>query len=462
MIMRYSLGLILSSVIATASQALAQSAAPSQSFSPASWNTAPPYVQRYELGAATGSDVFDDIVRFKTRAQLATADDGYNFAYKGPEIIAAMGDHLRVFSYQCGRLVPGASITGASYALPHASAQVAFTPGNRHIFTYEPALGRCNLYTVSGTTVTALGAVTGADYATRSVVIQSCPASPGSTNPISNIAMSDNGYLAISKTASPYVEISKLSGNMFYALAPVASPGARPSYMSFTGDGMLFVASDGSSTNTKVYAQTQSSKFIQLGSAPYNGLSQPASMPTSPKAVSFSPDGRYLAMPYTTGSSVFIHIWRIDDGNKFVKLTNTVLADTNAYLGISASGTQALVNAFVFSQDSKYLAIAGSDSSYANNYLVLYKIDSGDIFTPVTVRLGGYETADATRSISAIAFAPDSSYMIVSLAYTGSNTTRQPSIIPVNRVTPTVWGAFSSEQVTWSGTYMPRIIAVRR
>lgn len=153
--------------------------------------------------------------------------------------------------------------------------------------------------------------------------------------------------------------------------------------------------------------------------------------------------------------------WSVDmaqTSSRFTALTS---------LTIASSGT-ATVTAMAFSPDSKYLAVAGGNATTSNGYLRLYKIEPNNVFAEIRpsisgvsgINLGGYESTSTNISISALAFAPDSSYLVAAVDI-DNTATMTPRILVIEQITPTIWGAYSALQQSWTSGYMPKHIAVR-
>ncbi len=308
-------------------------------------NSVPNYVQKDEMVDMGSAAPFDDIVRFKTRWQMQNYDDQYNFAYLGPQIFVgfdqSLGIGVQAMTYQCGELA-----LGTNY--PYADAQVAFGPLNQNLFIYSTAAsGTCKLFSISGNTVSDLGAA-----------VDSCPADGGT------LTMSTNtGVVAMTRAGTPYLQLWKLSGNHLYELnptAPVSPPLVKqPSMLSITADGVFLALSDGG--NTGVYMRRDDGSYLEMGTGALKNLSQPSPLPPGAiTGLAFSPNGRYLAI----GNSAAVQIWRLPPPSPS---PTPSWAPLSGIISIAAP-----LNVLRFSPDGRYLAAGGG--SGGNSYLYIYSI----------------------------------------------------------------------------------------
>jgi WD40 repeat protein len=111
------------------------------------------------------------------------------------------------------------------------------------------------------------------------------------------------------------------------------------------------------------------------------------------QALSFSPDGKFLAINSANGGSPFLLIYQIS-GQTFTKLANPSLLPTNGVMSLC------------FSTDSQYL-VCGQTGNTTSLTATIYKI-SGSTFTKITfnVNLGPCRSCD---------FSPDMNYMVLGI-----------------------------------------------
>jgi type II secretory pathway pseudopilin PulG len=357
------------------------------------------YVQKSPTGdTAVSADVYDDLVRYKDRWQLENYDDTYNYTgYKGPNLFVGFnraGASSSVIAYQrqCGAWSKQSDFTLAPNLmtnLPTFKTWVGFTPGNQHLFTYS--FSGCFLYRIKAD----------GNYTDLGGGVASCPDYLTYSGSI-KLAMSNNGYMAISSTVSTYLFLWKLIGDRYVSL-PLTStlfkPGTAPGTVSPTAPEMLTFSKDANymalavsgavSPNLIVYKRAGDT-FTALGST-----LQPASVPAKNiSAIAFSPDGKWFAL--TLSSGVY-YVWSIANsaGAPFSLVIN----------GVGIAGTP-IITAMQFSPDGKYLAMAGGAAGGDN--IVIYKID-GTTFTALALPTGWVDAA--AYGGNSIAFSPDSKYI---------------------------------------------------
>lgn len=318
------------------------------------------YVQRNQnLNEKTAASYFDDIVRYKERWQLATPEDAINDdGYRGPDLAIGYekvgSGTVYVYKNKCGAFVKQADLSPLPTNIPRG---VAFTANNQHLLTYS-GLG-CNLYKIS-----TAGTLTNLPSAFSTA----CP-----YNSTAVMALSNNGYLAIStSTSSAVINLWKQSGDRFIALPSLTHSDASVAELSFSPDAKL-LAVRSATTTSKIYKR----KGDSFSSAAAD-ITQPANLSfyNTPVSLVFSPDGRYLVdMEYWTANSVFyLSSWRVLEGStvSFAQLTSFSPFTLNS------------LNNIVFSPDGRYFIIDDVAAS------LLCNIDPGDVFCGGSILNSGY------------------------------------------------------------------------
>lgn len=333
------------------------------------------YVQRSQnFNTSTTANYFDDIVRYKERWQLSSAEDAsYGNGYWNADLAIAFQEASTgtVYTYknQCGAFVKQADLS----PLPTEIARgVAFTANNQHLLTYS-ALG-CNLYKLTGTS---------------SVSDLSSAFSTNCTyNAAGNMALSNNGYLAIADGTN--IKFWKQSGDSFVKLATANDLTNANTLISFSPDATYFaVLPTATGTTIPVYKRIAGDIFTTTGvTAPSHATT------TTKNSVAFSPDGRYLAAT----SSANIYLWRVLSNGSFVALTTISPAASTGLTGIT------------FSPDGRYFVVGRAETPY----LIIYKIDPNDTFTALTAPTGLPTASTGTG----FAFSADSNYLVMLTANT--------------------------------------------
>lgn len=333
------------------------------------------YVQAEALQLGTVA-AFDDIVRYKERWQLATLEDTLSDkGYRGPTLAvgfakAASAGSVYIYKPNCG----GWTTQTALATLPTISSGnsfVGFTANNQHLLTYSET--GCGLYKIIGASTPILQAST----------IPNCP-----TYNITNaVALSNNGYLAISANSTT-VKLSRQAGDAFLTLSDL-TVAAIPTALSFARNADYLA----NSTDGNIYRRSGNS-FAILGAG------TPTGMPPSPTTVAFSPDGKYYAAVKTST----VYLWRVPTNDK------PLITDFAALTSLTPGGSTALTGV-TFSPDGQYMAVGRAETPY----LLLYKIDPGDTFTPVTITSTGIPSASTGLGFS---FSSDSSFVAMTTANT--------------------------------------------
>lgn len=197
---------------------------------------------------------------------------------------------------------------------------------------------------------------------------------------VSDVAFSPDGHhLALSSISSPNLRVYRRDGNSYTQLTIEQPSGssARNGCLSFSGDGkFLAIGTDG---GINVYLRSGDS-FTKLAT----GINA-----TVPSSLSFSMDGRFLVST-SQASLNSVSIWRIE-GQNFI--------DTNLS-GVPSADR--LYYASKFSADSKYLALGCSQLPFVELYM----------FNGVTyVRVE--TSAQAAAAVADVEFSPGASYVVV-------------------------------------------------
>jgi hypothetical protein len=316
-----------------------------------------PYVQKDVM---EGGAAFDDVVRFKERWQMTSGTS----LYSGPQFVRATSTsgNFIIAGYKFGlsswvgtNNVWGSSLPGVPAGLAIAGATIKsinFTPNNMHLFVYASSSPYCFMVRRLGSQFANV----------PGTVVPSCP----TYNSGNAVAMSNNGYLAISNTADSTVRLWRQSGDGFVYLGGDLSPGLTVSEMSFSNNADMLLLRGAAGSSIKVYRRNANGLGFTL--APV----QPVMGGASPYLAAISPNGRHIAV-VDSGSPATLYLWRINQDNSFTSLTSKTTA-ANFYR----------FDRIAFSPDSKYIAI-GSITGAGNTSPVIYKIDAGDVFTGVNI-----------------------------------------------------------------------------
>ncbi len=192
----------------------------------------------------------------------------------------------------------------------------------------------------------------------------------------------DNVYLAVAHVASPYITIYKRSGDTFTKLSdPATLPTGNGRGCAFSYDGNYLAVVHATSPYITIYKRSGDT---------FTKLSDPATLPTGEgRSCSWSYDGNYLAVAHDT--SPYITIYK-RNGDTFTKITNPSTLPTGDGRGC------------FFSLNGLYLAVA----HVASPYITIYKIDNiSDTFVklPNPASLPGIDAG-------ACIFSYDSKYLV--------------------------------------------------
>ena len=333
------------------------------------------YVQRSQnLNSGNQANYFDDIVRYKERWQLSTAEDALNDdGYRGADLAIAYQKAVTgtVYTYknQCGVFVKQEDLSPPPSEIP---LSVAFTPGNKHLVSYSA--NGCDLYKITGA---------GIPVEQSSAFSTTC-----SYNPTGKMILANNGFLAVADNTN--IRFWRHSGDTFIKLPTISDLVNTDTLISFSADATYLAALPTATGTTVPVYKRRSNIFSNTGvSAPSH------TVPTTVKnSVAFSPDGKYLAAT----SSANIYLWRVLANGSFVALTTISPVASTALTGIT------------FSPDGLYFAVGRAETPY----LIIYKIDPNDTFTALTAPTGVPVASTGTG----FAFSKDSNYLIMLTADT--------------------------------------------
>jgi prepilin-type N-terminal cleavage/methylation domain-containing protein len=351
------------------------------------------YVQQDVTESTTVTNIFDDIVRYRERWQLQSADDHQSFTgYKGGHLIVgfAGGALVRsawVYQHACGTWNYQTDLLSTGTAPIVNTAVVGFTPNNQHLVAYSR--NGCGLYKInSDGSYTKLAAS----------AFPNCPTTYATYNATLKMAMSNNGYMVMISTVAPYIWFWKLTGDSFVSLslATTLNPPSTvlplaPTFISLTRDASYMVLATATSV---VLYKRQGDIFSQV-SATFT------SMPVANiTGLALSPDGRYLAVGEQADPPK-LYVWDISG----IVHGSTVATVYNAGIAADFDNPTALT----FSPDGNYLVMGGGNKVSGNDNIVIYKIDTGNTFTKLADPLDW--VSQAIRAGTAFAFSPDSRYI---------------------------------------------------
>lgn len=193
-------------------------------------------------------------------------------------------------------------------------------------------------------------------------VILSTPGSAPSGSHLSASWSSDDTYLAMGVSISPYIAIYKRSGDTFTKLSnPATLP---PSAHANSADGVSFDSSD-----TYLATTSSTTPFVTIykrSGDTFTKLSNPATLPPAAgTCCAFSPDTNYLVVGSTT-TSPFLTIYE-RSGDTFTKLSDP------------ATVPSAYVQSVAWDSTSTYLVLGVN----ASPYVMIYK-RSGSTFTKLS------------------------------------------------------------------------------
>lgn len=327
---------------------------------------------------------FDDIVRYKERWQMQNEkDEKFANYYGGPDMAISLDNNginnIKTFNIECGQFItyPGGQPPTINSTDPTTGLE--FTKNNEYLFAYNS--GNCYLYKINDASVTL-------------DTTQACPAYV--SGPDTAVSMSENGFLAITQSASPYVKIWKLNGNVFDEFTHTASTPvletalpSRPLGVKFSKDGTYLLAwRHTGSTYVRVYRKN--------GLRSYEKMTDPPSNPTYTLYGDVSADERMLAVGLNNTET--LRVWTIDPSvNPFGGPTNPF-----TYLGEHTEAVE-YPRALSFSPDGKYIVFATGTPSPTtlSSRIKIYKIDGTAVtYTPPTGSLthGGNIYTDAQFS----------------------------------------------------------------
>lgn len=381
------------------------------------------------------SSTFDDIVRFKEPWQLQIGNKTSVSGYQGADMIMSLSDDVNddftshPFETQCGRW---ATFTGSGgwgdwdiIAPPYG---MEIFDNNRKLFVAFRAAGGssyCTLDSLTKDTYTSISIAAGLG----------ATCSTYNASPLNSASISKNGYIVITKSAAPYIDMWKINGDYAYQFsgtspAVILSPSslltAMPTKVVISSTGKYIAM-------TRNVATTYTYIFMRTGDRTYTRLTDPSNKPDPTGAIAFSKDEKLLAM--AVNASPNIRVWSINPANgAFTELASSPLTG-----GVP---TTAVMN---FSPDGRYLGYAGGGPVNAANYstqIALYRVNNTSPVTLTQLALSGAFTYGGT-AFTDIGFSPNADFMI--LPFTGSGDNKQGIIF---RRTSTTTFAYHSDLLT--------------
>jgi len=348
------------------------------------------YVEKDPMGVPGSLTAFDNIVDFKERWQLTNYDDQVNFAnikgYQGPRVLAGFASGTNTaydYGLQCGRLKKLGDLNPVANS---GAVGVVFTPANDYMLVFSSA--GCVLYQLAHN---GLQIGTGSTTA-----LPSCP----SYNANMRMAISNNGYLALTYPSSPYVLLWQQSGGSFtYIGGPNGTPlGSQPDSISMTNDYML-VSNKSATTGYMILYGHAGINYTPLAT-------QPSGIPTGVYSSTVGSTESYIAASVNgavsgTPAPPLIYVWAITSLDGFSAPSTLTLTNENNPAAVT------------FSPDGKYMVVGGKDG---NDNMIVYGISATGTFSQLAAPSSWTSTAD-TAGIG-FAFSSDSSYLVMATSST--------------------------------------------
>ena len=232
---------------------------------------------------------------------------------------------------------------------------------------------------------------------------------------------SDDTYMAVAHTTTPFITIYKRDGDTFTKLTnPTALPASTALGVAFSSDDTYLAVAHGTTPFVTIYKRDGDT---------FTKLTNPTDLPAGTgNGVAFSSDDTYMAVAHA--SSPFITIYK-RDGDTFTKLTNPTALPANNGNGVA------------FSSDDTYMAVAHTTTPF----ITIYK-RYGDTFTKLT-----NPAALPTGQGNGVVFSSDNSLLAIAhgsspfiTIYRRFSDTFSKALDPANLPTGTGTGvAFSSD-----------------
>lgn len=401
------------------------------------------YVLREQVGS-TGTAGFDDIVRYKERWQMMNDEDRKLNASSSEYMVGVTYNSSFAVNFSklgCHGWVSASAMARVSFPSAAGGTSAAISRDKKILMAYVNDTNDCQPYIMNKNG----GDVTAATCSpmTACVPTDSCPAYTDG----SKVVISDNDYMAISTTASPYIHFSRLSGTD--TAIPYAAPlmnaipnytlkdhrlTARPTIMAFSKNADFFFASDGTTYGT-MYVR-RGNQFLQVTEQPLasvadrtvvtcNGLWVGSDCADLDAAI-FSPNGKYFAVSYVdSGPTPLVKIWKITKGTPLV--TYGVTGYVSTFTDTSEPGVLGLADTvgplIAFSQDGQYFAAAAASATSGNDItnVSVYRIGDDDSFTPINIDSTIYPNLNFQVNTSAnMVFSADSNWLFVPVTYDDS------------------------------------------
>jgi WD40 repeat protein/type II secretory pathway pseudopilin PulG len=409
------------------------------------------YQMDYTVNPANPNDTFDDIVRFKPRWQMTNPADNAAPLTQAQLVWGHINyggvlPNLRVSRKNCTGWT-GSTMTGwPGPALAYnAIGGVEITQDNQYIFVYSDLAGEnCGIYRVDGSVIAYQGNAV--------LPTTSCP----TYDAANKTELSNNGYLAITTTAAPFIKLFRQSGNRFVALhesklAPTLT--AQPTVIAFGRNADYLFLSD-ANTYATLYSRRNDDTFVPITSLPApvtppDILGMTWGAPIT--AAAFSPDGQYFALGHSNWPTS-ITLWQITNTNTFTYIDPFFPPhDTGPYGTLDFS--IAYVGALAFSPDSRYLAVGGAFNVPAphniNDNLKILKLDWWQKITNVTIT--GTYLPVISNSITLLGFTPDGMNLVI------GNDSPVGYAYALERLSPTSYFSPFGGMYPWQGPPQSRV-----
>jgi prepilin-type N-terminal cleavage/methylation domain-containing protein len=363
-------------------------------------------MQEYSQSLSSATNVYDDIVRYKERWQLSSQTDDVSIASTRTlgMMIAYNNAAPIAYTKRCDRF-DSIVTTGASLPSTQTTSFLGFTTTGNLLFSYSQA-SNCQLYSVNETSLTALSSPGG------------CPT--WSVN--NDVELTSDGFLAISSSTSPYLNLWKQSGSSFNALTTVSydpishNPGSQPNIIAVSKNAdFIGMVRTLSSPYAYLYRRSTDGKLTRQTAPPL--------FDSSLTALTFSDDGRYMAGASSEGIIVWTYndvlgVYGADSEKITTPLTNISSIDISPdgrYVAIAASGS-----GLQYDGSSPPVAIymIRNNASFSNLELVELTEPPEEIIG----QIGSYPT---TAPMLSVQFTNDSMYLVAVEASTANDDARK-------------------------------------
>jgi WD40 repeat protein len=274
--------------------------------------------------------------------------------------------------------------------------------------------------------------------------------STGSVAPQKMSNFSENGYVATSADVEPYIKMYRnkstvyadLNNNRYASgkygpfVAAADIPDSKPTLMVFSRNAEYLFISD-QVNYAKMWGRFDENRYkllteiadgsTDLVGACYGDI-------TAIGGAAFSPDNKYFAISCLSPSGsnrASVKIWKITAGVAFHPTSTPDMIfegyDPGFSGGMNNDGAiENIAPTIAFSPDSKYMVIAGGDSTHRaiNSNIIMYMIGENDLFTPIEVSseqgAGNYDWQDGNTyptNGTGISFTKDSNHLLVPVSH---------------------------------------------